>query len=84
MKMDAKTNNEQIYRNNQYKEISDYKTLILFLEKNSQGVEVCDELVNFTYKEAKNDIERGIKEKRIKRINFNTREDEYLIFPMTF
>lgn len=72
----------RIKRKNKYEGIVDYRSLIHLVEKYPGGLFVDEELTNFTFREAKKEIERAIDEKRIKRIYKDNTKDEYFyIFP---
>lgn len=58
----------KIKRVNKYEAVNDYKSLIQLVEKYPGGLFVDEELTNFTFREAKAEIERAINEKRLKRI----------------
>ena len=50
------------------------KTLIKEVVKHPEGLLVDEELLGFTYRDIKNDIARAISDKRIKKINRDSRD----------
>lgn len=71
----------KLKRKNKY-DVQDAKSLMMLVDNNPGGILVDEELTNFTYKDAKVDIERGINEKSYKRIfTGNPKDEHYYIFP---
>ncbi len=65
---DKKDQIVRIKRVNKYEGVVDSRSLVNLVEKHPGGLLVDEELNHFTFREAKNEIERAIREKRIKRI----------------
>ena len=62
----------------------DYKTLTELIDRYPGGILVDDELTNFTYKEVQTDIDKELKDKRVKKIaNNNPNDEHYFLFPRT-
>jgi hypothetical protein len=64
--------------------VVDYKTLTELIDRYPGGILVDDELTNFTYKEVQTNIDKALKDKRVKKIaNNNPKDEHYFLFPRT-
>ena len=63
----------KIKRKNNFKDVSDVKSLIKEVQKHPGGLLVDEELLGFTYRGVKDDIIRALSDNRIKKINRDSR-----------